>query len=338
MVQDRRRGRRQALWKVHTAKEGPQAAEGGRLGVDCGRGLGADAGDAGERRMAGRLGRLAQTKRGNVRDKQAAQGGRAGGAGHGWKKSGAEAARKLFRAWARVEHPTADCTAIQNGCCAAVVSDVVHNGRSNQPKLSRMAESEVVAAFSLKWDAVTMASYNSGNRSSSDRTTISFQNTEEPGTVDQESGESHNSLHLRLGSPELIAMMEQLITQASPKNENLPGYYMALGESFRTRYENSGNLDDLESLVQKLQAALDLTTEEWPNRAHLQAALAWGLTEKFQQWGKMEDLDASLQLKQRVLEQTPEDHPKRAHWLQELEWGTLKTFRLQLGQNRKQWI
>ncbi|KAJ7853223.1 hypothetical protein B0H13DRAFT_2673759 [Mycena leptocephala] len=137
--------------------------------------------------------------------------------------------------------------------------------------------------------------------------------------LDSDSGgnEVQNSEDLD-GSPEDIAAVQELIEQTPQEDPDLPGYQQLLGALFSERYEESGNLNDLEASVKHSQMALDLTPEGHSDRTNALQDLGAALSDRYQKLGELADMEAALNADQEVVDLTPLDHPDRAGRLQGL--------------------
>ncbi|KAJ6513546.1 CHAT domain-containing protein [Mycena vitilis] len=91
-----------------------------------------------------------------------------------------------------------------------------------------------------------------------------------------------------------------------------------LALSFTNRYEQLGDLEDMEAALQADQAAVALTPSDHPNRADRVGNLAISLNDRYRRLGKLGDLETALQRKQEAAALTPDDHPDRAYRLQGL--------------------
>ncbi|KAJ7191957.1 CHAT domain-containing protein [Mycena pura] len=93
---------------------------------------------------------------------------------------------------------------------------------------------------------------------------------------------------------------------------------MQLGQAFQSRYNKSGNLDDLQAAVQAIQAVVDLTPEGHPDKAGRLQKLAVSIIHRYRRLGNLQDLEAALQYFQEAVKLTPEDHSNKAGRLQSL--------------------
>ncbi|KAJ6558770.1 CHAT domain-containing protein [Mycena vulgaris] len=112
--------------------------------------------------------------------------------------------------------------------------------------------------------------------------------------------------------------MVQLVEHTPRGDPELLTYQELLGEAFRKRYLDSGNLNNLEAAIHRLQQAADLAPLDHPTRAGVLQALAMSLTDRYRRSGNLGDLEASLKMKDEVLDLTPRGHPDRAQSLSSL--------------------
>ncbi|KAJ7277673.1 CHAT domain-containing protein, partial [Mycena rebaudengoi] len=99
---------------------------------------------------------------------------------------------------------------------------------------------------------------------------------------------------------------------------NLAGRLQNLGVSFIDRYNQSGDVKDLEAALQYKQAAVQQTPKGHPELARWLQSLAVSFRDKYQRSGDVKDLEAALQHNQAAVEQTPEGDPNLAGRLQSL--------------------
>ncbi|KAJ7212683.1 CHAT domain-containing protein [Mycena pura] len=115
-----------------------------------------------------------------------------------------------------------------------------------------------------------------------------------------------------------LEIMQQIVAQMPPKHLDLPKYQMVLGHALQSRYDESGDLKDLQATLQAFQAAVDLTPDNDTDKAGRLQSLAESFTDRYQRLGNLRDLEAALQNNQEAVKLTPEDHPDKASRLQSL--------------------
>ncbi|KAJ7646380.1 CHAT domain-containing protein [Mycena polygramma] len=91
-----------------------------------------------------------------------------------------------------------------------------------------------------------------------------------------------------------------------------------LGVSFTDRYRRLGDLKDLEAALDADQQAVALTPHNHPDRADRLQGLGVSFTDRYKRLGDLKDLEAALQTQQEAVALTPNDHPNRASRLQNL--------------------
>ncbi|KAJ7722667.1 CHAT domain-containing protein [Mycena maculata] len=90
------------------------------------------------------------------------------------------------------------------------------------------------------------------------------------------------------------------------------------GYDLLRRYRDTGEMNDLNTAVQKLQEVVDLTPGDHPDRALWLQISATSLGSRYQRLGDLKDLEATVQRFQEAVHLTPPDHPDRANRLKNL--------------------
>ncbi|KAJ6580493.1 CHAT domain-containing protein [Mycena vulgaris] len=115
-----------------------------------------------------------------------------------------------------------------------------------------------------------------------------------------------------------IQELQQLIDTTPLEDPELPTYQQMLGRALIKRYQDEGNLPDLQNAVKSLQEAVNLAPRDHPDRASWLGNLALSFIAQYQKLGDLNDLEAALQASQEALALTPEGHPDRPGHLQNL--------------------
>jgi tetratricopeptide (TPR) repeat protein len=89
----------------------------------------------------------------------------------------------------------------------------------------------------------------------------------------------------------------------------------------RDRFQRTGQMTDLEQVIQYGQQALEATPADHPDRARYLNNLGSGFEGRIQRTGQMTDLEQAIQYGQQAFEATPADHPDRARYLNNLGSG-----------------
>ncbi|KAF6756105.1 CHAT domain-containing protein [Ephemerocybe angulata] len=91
-----------------------------------------------------------------------------------------------------------------------------------------------------------------------------------------------------------------------------------LSASMHSRFEHTGDLQDIAQAISMKQRALELTPEGHPDMAERLANLGTSIHSHFEHTGDLQDLAQAISMKQRALELTPEGHPDMAQRLANL--------------------
>ncbi|KAI0083201.1 CHAT domain-containing protein, partial [Irpex rosettiformis] len=91
-----------------------------------------------------------------------------------------------------------------------------------------------------------------------------------------------------------------------------------LGTKLHTRFEQSGNQDDLDQAITHYTTALTLTPEGHHEKPSQLRSLSHSLEERFKQVGNVLDLEEAIKCNTRSVELTPENHAQRAQNLRSL--------------------
>ncbi|KAF8421170.1 CHAT domain-containing protein, partial [Tirmania nivea] len=78
-----------------------------------------------------------------------------------------------------------------------------------------------------------------------------------------------------------------------------------------TRYQRTGNLQDLEAAITRSEAAVEAIPEDHPTQAALLTNLGSQLNCRYERIGNLQDLEAAIARTEAALARTPEDHPNR---------------------------
>ncbi|KAJ6496864.1 CHAT domain-containing protein [Mycena vulgaris] len=115
-----------------------------------------------------------------------------------------------------------------------------------------------------------------------------------------------------------IEDLQELIDQTPREDLELPRYQQILGVALIIRYQNEGNLTDLQIAVKNLQEAVGLTPEGNPERAGRLQSLARAFGNRYRRFGDLKDLEAAMLADQEAVQLTPEAHLERPGRLQSL--------------------
>ncbi|KAJ7715093.1 CHAT domain-containing protein [Mycena maculata] len=91
-----------------------------------------------------------------------------------------------------------------------------------------------------------------------------------------------------------------------------------LSYDFMGRYEDAGDLEDLDSAIQKLEEAIDQVPPDHPDRPKWLQSLAVCFTNRYKKVGDLKDLTAAVDRDQEAVDWTPENHPDRVGRLENL--------------------
>jgi CHAT domain/Tetratricopeptide repeat len=89
----------------------------------------------------------------------------------------------------------------------------------------------------------------------------------------------------------------------------------------RDRFQRTGQMTDLEQVIQYGQQALEAIPADHPDRARYLNNLTAVFIDRFQRIGQMTDLEQAIQYGQQALKAIPADHPDRARYLDNLGSG-----------------
>ncbi|KAL5532303.1 hypothetical protein ACEPAF_5872 [Sanghuangporus sanghuang] len=89
-------------------------------------------------------------------------------------------------------------------------------------------------------------------------------------------------------------------------------------QSYWSRFEKSGNREDLDLAISYLQAALDSCSTDHPGRSTALHWLGYLLHTRHERWGEVGDLERAVTLNRAVVELRPEGHPDHSTSLSNL--------------------
>ncbi|KAJ7723014.1 CHAT domain-containing protein, partial [Mycena maculata] len=89
-----------------------------------------------------------------------------------------------------------------------------------------------------------------------------------------------------------------------------------VGHDLLQRFYDTGDLDALNTAVQKFQEVVNLTPQDHPDRAGWLHDFAVSVRNRYQRLGDVKDLEAAVEKFQEAVDLTPVDHPDRAGRLQ----------------------
>ncbi|KIJ56078.1 hypothetical protein M422DRAFT_151080, partial [Sphaerobolus stellatus SS14] len=115
-----------------------------------------------------------------------------------------------------------------------------------------------------------------------------------------------------------IANEQQALNLTPDDHPVKAGRLSNLGSSFRTRFDQLGQLEDLENAIANHQQALNLTPDDHPDKAMRLSNLGNSFTARFEHLGQLEDLDNAIANEQQALNLTPDGHPDKAITLSNL--------------------
>jgi tetratricopeptide (TPR) repeat protein len=95
-------------------------------------------------------------------------------------------------------------------------------------------------------------------------------------------------------------------------------YINNLSHRFSSRYDRTGNLDDLEAAISHAQDAVANTPADHHDRAGRLSNLSNRLSSRYDRTGNLDDLEAAISHAQHAAANTPPDHPDRAGRLSNL--------------------
>jgi hypothetical protein len=91
-----------------------------------------------------------------------------------------------------------------------------------------------------------------------------------------------------------------------------------LGNKLESRYEWTGEMQDLEEAIRVARLAVESTPEDHPDRAGKLNSLGNKLESQYDRTGEMQDLEEAIQEARLAVESMPGDHPDQAAWLNNL--------------------
>ncbi|KAJ7123588.1 hypothetical protein C8R44DRAFT_704202, partial [Mycena epipterygia] len=110
------------------------------------------------------------------------------------------------------------------------------------------------------------------------------------------------------------------VAAASANDPNLFAYLWTLAACYTVEYHSSGDMADLDAVIQNRQAAVDHMPTDYqedylPQWLH---TLAMSLGQRYKETGDLQDLESALQNCQMAVTLTSEDHPDHPEFLQYL--------------------
>ena len=91
-----------------------------------------------------------------------------------------------------------------------------------------------------------------------------------------------------------------------------------LGNSFRTRFEHFGQLNDLEDAILRLRKAVDLTPDGHPDNPSRLNNLGNSFLTRFERLGQLNDLEDGISRQREAVDLTPDGHPHKPSRLSNL--------------------
>ncbi len=90
------------------------------------------------------------------------------------------------------------------------------------------------------------------------------------------------------------------------------------GMHCKSRFERSGELEDLEQAIQVNQQAVNLTPDGHADKPRRLNNLGGALQSRFKRSGEWEDLEQAIQLNQQAVNLTPDGHADKPMYLNNL--------------------
>ncbi|KDR67678.1 hypothetical protein GALMADRAFT_105637 [Galerina marginata CBS 339.88] len=153
-----------------------------------------------------------------------------------------------------------------------------------------------------------------------------------------------NALHTRFGqmgrmedledaisSHHAISSLREALTLRLPGHPNHSYSLINLGSALGTRFDQLGQIEDLEDAISSLREAITLCPPGHPNRSYSLSNLGKALRIRFDQLGQIEDLEDAMSSNREALTLCPTGHPNRSYALRNLG-SALRTQFDQLGQ------
>jgi len=113
----------------------------------------------------------------------------------------------------------------------------------------------------------------------------------------------------------LTQLFQQLTGEDLDIAESRAGWLTELGIKLARRYEQTGEMRDLEEAIKAAQQSLDLIPNNYPDRAVYLINLGSMLCHRHERTGKMQDLEEAIKAAQQAVDSTDNDHPNRIDYL-----------------------
>jgi hypothetical protein len=111
----------------------------------------------------------------------------------------------------------------------------------------------------------------------------------------------------------------KLAVAATPDDHpDRAGQLNNLSKCLSSRYDRTGNLQDLEDAITNAELAVAATPDDQPDRAGYLKNLSDGLSSRYNRTGNLQDLEDAITNTQLAVAVTPGDHPNHAGYLNNL--------------------
>ena len=116
-----------------------------------------------------------------------------------------------------------------------------------------------------------------------------------------------------------ISQLQDLIaTSSTALPDDLSKWLQSLAQQYNLRFGVTGDLNDLEASIQQMRQALDLTSEDHPERIPRLEDLRAYHFRKFSRTKTLPDAEALIEATRHVLEVAEGEHPSRGSWYHDL--------------------
>ncbi|KAF6742242.1 CHAT domain-containing protein [Ephemerocybe angulata] len=118
--------------------------------------------------------------------------------------------------------------------------------------------------------------------------------------------ESRLTEKIGLSAPGMqLTLSSKVVVMATEANENIAFKFRAVGNEFQTRFENSGNLQDIDYAIIANRSALAFIPLDSANRLNALISLATTLVKRIERTGALCDNDDAIMLTREALEMSP---------------------------------
>jgi tetratricopeptide (TPR) repeat protein len=125
----------------------------------------------------------------------------------------------------------------------------------------------------------------------------------------------------------VIKLREDAIMPLPPSHPDRPSFLSNLAIAVHTRFQQLGDLSDLNKVIKLYDDALMLQPPDHPNRPSCLYNFAGVIHTRFEQSGDLSDLNMSIKLHEEVLALQPPGHPSQASYLNNLANALLSRFK-----------